>query len=173
MGLSTTAVALSVLLASVTPADRKVNITVRQASVRNVLQQLAAFADVDLVLAEDVAGKVTITFRDVPWTEAFTMVVHSQGLDYVRYGDVVFVDRLERMTELARAKLARKRATQAAAPLATRVIRLSYARATDLAPLVKSLLSPRGQVVVDRRTNTLIVTDIAAALDTVVKRVSP
>ena len=151
--------------------EQRINLEVAGAAVRTVLQSLADFAKINLVLPSDIGGKVTLKLRDVQWRQALEAVVRSQGLGMEFRGNVLYVDRLDRLAAYDAAVVRRQRASQAAAPLVTRVIRLSYARAQDLAPIVRALLSPRGKVVVEPRTNSLIVTDVDTRVARVVKKV--
>jgi len=155
-------------VASPSPID--VNVT--RASVRDVLHFLAAHGDVDLILADGIAGRVTVNLKGVDWWSAFETIARSKGLGIQRDGRVVLVDRLERLTAYDVARVDTANAQAANAMRVTRVIRLSYARADDLAPIVRDLLTPEGTVVVDRRTNTLIVTDVASRVGPLVQRLS-
>ena len=149
-----------------------INMSVRGANLRNVLGQLADFGKINLVMPGDISGKVTIRLRDVNWLDAMKAVARSHGLGIQRRGNIVYLDRLDRMAAQSESRVRIREAREAAAPLVTRIFKLSYARAADLAPLVKTLLSPRGSVVVDARTNALIVTDVAVRVDQAARQLS-
>ena len=136
-----------------------------------MLGQLADFGHINLVVPGDIAGKVTLTLRNVPWFQALEAVARSHGLGLQRRGNILFVDKLERLAAYDETQVRIQEAQTAAAPLVTRIFRLSYARAEDLVPLVKTLLSSRGSVVVDRRTNVLIVTDVAPRVRSIAAQV--
>ncbi len=148
-----------------TTAIPLINLDVRDAALRNVLGQLADFGQINLVMPSDVVGKVTVRLRNVKWFDALQAVARSHGLGIRRRGNIVYIDRLDRLAAHQETRVKIREATEAAAPLVTRIFKLSYARAADLAPLIKTLLSPRGSVVVDTRTNSLIVTDVAVRVD--------
>ncbi|WNG22580.1 pilus assembly protein PilQ [Cystobacter fuscus] len=141
---------------------RRVSLDVVRAPVEEVLRGLAELGGLNLVLSEEVGGTVTLTLRDVPWTQAFQGVLVSQGLGMERQGNILRVAPLRVLQEEAetRARLAQGRRDEG--PLRTWLIPVSHARAAELLPQVQALLSPRGRVSVDARTNTLIVTDVQA-----------
>ncbi|WNG13225.1 secretin and TonB N-terminal domain-containing protein [Cystobacter fuscus] len=141
---------------------RRVSLDVVRAPVEEVLRGLAEMGGLNLVLSEEVRGTVTLTLRDVPWTQAFQGVLVSQGLGMERKGNILRVAPLRVLQEEAetRARLAQARKDEG--PLRTWLLPVSHARAAELLPQVQALLSPRGRVSVDTRTNTLIVTDVEA-----------
>lgn len=149
------------------PEPRRISLDVRDADIHNVLRLIADAAQLNIVVADEVKGRVTLKLRQVPWTEALDVILASKGLGRERDGDVLLVDTLERMAQ--RDALQAKRAAAAAevAPLRTVLIPVSNAKAAELAPIVRALLTPRGNVAVDARTNTLIVTDEDRAVDRV------
>lgn len=143
---------------------KPITLDVRDADVHDVLRLLADTAGVDVVVPAEVTGRVTLKLRGARWVDALDVVLAARGLGRVWQGDVIYVDTVARLAEADAARAARGRAAVAEARLLTRVIPLSYARAEDLAPIVRGLLSPRGRVAVDARTNSLIVTDLAAGV---------
>jgi type IV pilus assembly protein PilQ len=133
--------------------------------LRAVLTALAKEGGINIWIDPRVQGTVTTTLTDVPWDEAFDIIASGNGLGYVQRGSVVRVVPLAVLAEeeAARRKVEEERAL--AGELRTYTKSLSYATAKELAALVKdTVLSPRGQVQVDDRTNTLIVTDLADRL---------
>ncbi|MGH9239480.1 MAG: type IV pilus secretin PilQ [Vicinamibacterales bacterium] len=133
--------------------------------LRAVLTALAKEGGINIWIDPRVQGTVTTTLTDVPWDEAFDIIASGNGLGYVQRGSVVRVVPLAVLAEeeAARRKLEEERALSG--ELRTYTKSLSYATAKDLATLVKdTVLSPRGQVQVDDRTNTLIVTDLVDRL---------
>src|SRR5688572_8000915 len=133
--------------------------------LRAVLTALAKEGGINIWIDPRVQGTVTTTLTDVPWDEAFDIIASGNGLGYVQRGSVVRVVPLAVLAEeeAARRKLDEERALSG--ELRTYTKSLSYATAKDLATLVKdTILSPRGQVQVDDRTNTLIVTDLTDRL---------
>jgi len=129
--------------------------------LRAVLTALAKEGGINIWIDPRVQGTVTTNLTDVPWDEAFDLIATGNGLGYVQKGSVVRVvpNGVLAEEEAQRRKLEDERAL--AGELVTLTKPLSYAKAKDLSALVKdTILSPRGMVQVDERTNTIIVTDL-------------
>lgn len=139
---------------------KSISIDVKDADIHNVLRLLADVGHINIVVAEGVSGKVTIKLVNVPWSEALDALLDSKNLGREDRGNIVRVDSLEAMTKRASLIADRLAQEQRSGELVTVMIRLSYARATELKPIVESMLTPRGKVMVEPRTNTLIVTDV-------------
>jgi type IV pilus assembly protein PilQ len=139
---------------------RRISLEVTKANVHDVLRMLADVGRLNLVVSDEVQGTVTLTLRNVPWTEALDVVLAARGLGMERQGNILRVASLKTLREEAEALVRLKQAQVRTAPLRTWFIPVSYASAADMAHHVKGVLSPRGSVSVDARTNTLIVTDV-------------
>jgi type IV pilus assembly protein PilQ len=129
--------------------------------LRQVLQALADEGGINVIIDPRVQGSVTTRITDVPWDEAFDAIASSYGVGYVPRGNVIKVAPLAVLAEEAAAqrKLAEERAL--AGELVTETLRLNYSQAKDVAVLIQdTILSPRGEVQVDERTNTIIITDL-------------
>ena len=136
--------------------------------LRSVLRTFAEISGLNMVIDPDVQGTVDVVLTDVPWDQALEVILRGNSLDYTVDGTIVRIAKVEtlRREQDARTQLAQSAANAGA--LAVRTYTLSYAKADQAAPLVKSsVLSPRGNVQIDARTNTLIITDLPARLDTV------
>jgi type IV pilus assembly protein PilQ len=145
-----------------------VSLDFQGADLRSVLRTFAEISGLNMVIDPDVQGTVDIVLTDVPWDQALEVILRGNALDYTVDGTIVRIARIDtlRKEQDARTQLAAS-AAQAGA-LAVRTYTLSYAKADQAAPLIKSaVLSPRGNVQIDTRTNTLIITDLPARLDTV------
>ena len=160
-------VVLLALVLAATPAlakspreTKRISLDVTRANVHDVLRMLADVGRLNLVVAEEVQGTVTLKLRNVPWSEALEVVLASRGLGQERRGNSLRVAPLKVLQEEAETRARLKQAQEQTAPLRTWLVPVNYAQANDLLPHVKALLSPRGSVSVDARTNTLIVTDV-------------
>jgi type IV pilus assembly protein PilQ len=146
---------------------RRIDLDFKDADIHNILRLLSEVGNVNVVTADDVSGTVTIKMRAVPWDQALDVILTSKGLGMVRRGNLIRVApqaTLEKERELA---IAREKQRLALAPLETRLIPVSYATANSLQPRVNELLSERGKVAVDTRTNILVVRDVPENLDNV------
>ncbi|WP_257457722.1 secretin and TonB N-terminal domain-containing protein [Archangium lipolyticum] len=161
-------VVLLALALAATPAlaaskqARRISLDVTRANIHDVLRMLADVGRKNLVVSEEVRGTVTLTLRNVPWTEALEVVLASHGLGMEQRGNILRVAPLKTLQEEAEAHVKLKQAREESAPLRTFLVPVNYAKASDLVPHVKAVLSPRGSVSVDARTNTLIITDVEA-----------
>lgn len=139
---------------------KKITLDLQNAEVGNVLRLLADVSGKNFVYGEEVKGKVTLKLREVPWDQALEVILKTKGLGMKQSGNVIRVATLEALhqEELDALDLHEQRMLRG--PLTTRVIPVNYARAQEMAAHLKLLLSPRGSVSVDERTNTLIVRDV-------------
>jgi type II secretory pathway component HofQ len=139
---------------------KRISLDVQNADIHALLRLFAAVSHRNFVVGEEVQGKVTLTLRNVRWEDALDAVLASRGLGMEKRGEIIRVAPLARLDEEAQVRARIRQARQDEAPLVTHFIPVNYARADQLAIQVKSMLSPRGRVAVDERTNTLIVTDV-------------
>jgi type IV pilus assembly protein PilQ len=136
--------------------------------LRSVLRLFAEISGLNMIIDPDVQGSVDVVFNDVPWDQALDVILRQAQLDYTVDGTIIRIARMDtlRREQDARTQLAASAANAGA--LGVRTYTLSYAKAEQAAPLVqRAVLSPRGNVQIDARTNTLIITDLPARLDTV------
>lgn len=141
-------------------APKRISLEVTNADIHSVLRLFSQVGHFNLVVSEEVTGKVTLSLRNVPWDEAFKVVVASKGRGAEQTGSIVRVAPLSRLTEEAQARQRMKELEFAAKPVTVRLIPVNYASAEEMAAQVRPMLSPRGTVSVDTRTNTLIVRDV-------------
>lgn len=158
-----TSILVSPRLASAATPHR-LDLDVKDAELHNVFRLLADVGKVNIVVPDDVKGRLTLKLSQVPWSQALEVVLRSKGLGVEKNGNIYYVDTLERMTARAEAEARIQAAQVAAAPLRTVFIPVHYAKASELASIVKSMLTERGSVQVDARTNTLIVTDVSESV---------
>jgi len=143
---------------------RRIDLDFKGADIHNILRLLADVGQVNVIVADDVRGDVTIKMRDVPWDQALDVVLRSKGLGSVREGNLLRVAPLPLLEKELEAEIARQKQVQDVLPTETRLIGVSYAEAGQLTDKAKDLLTPRGKISVDTRTNTLIVTDVVKSL---------
>lgn len=144
---------------------RPISIETNSADIRDVIKFIAEESGVNLVISDDVEGKVTLKLRQVPWDQALVIVMLSKGLGYIRQGNVLRVTKL--MTLQAEAMAAKEivESQKKLTPLKVKVMPVSYAAVADLEKQIKPFLSEnRGQIVSDARTSSLIITDTADVL---------
>jgi type IV pilus assembly protein PilQ len=144
---------------------RRIDLDLKDADIHNVLRLLADVGRVNIVTADDVQGTVTIRMRNIPWDQALDVVLQSKNLGMVQRGNIIRVAPLAQLEKEREMAIARRRQELQLAPLETRLIPVSYAQATDIQARAKDLLSSRGSIAVDGRTNVLIVRDVAGTLD--------
>jgi type IV pilus assembly protein PilQ len=148
-------------------SGRRIDLDFKDADIHNILRLLSEVGGVNVVTADNVGGTVTIRMRDVPWDQALDVVLQAKALGMVRQGNLIRVAPLAQLEQEREAAIARQKQQQQLAPLETRLVPVSYATATNLQPRVRELLTERGSVSVDTRTNMLIVRDIVGQLDDV------
>ena len=146
-------------------AGRRIDLDLKDADVHNVLRLLADVGQVNIVTADNVQGSVTIRMRNVPWDQALDVVLQSKGLGMVRQANMIRVAPLADLEKEREMQIARRQQEVKLAPLETRLIPISYATAASLQERAQPLLSERGTIAVDDRTNVLIVRDIAGNLN--------
>jgi type IV pilus assembly protein PilQ len=139
---------------------------------RAVLQLIADFSDLNIVVSDTVQGSVTLRLQNVPWDQALDIVMTTKGLDMRRNGNVIIVAPAEEIAAREQADLEAQQALQTLEPLRSEFIQVNYAKAGELAELIRgedtnSILSERGSVAIDVRTNTLLVSDTARSLENI------
>jgi type IV pilus assembly protein PilQ len=138
--------------------------------VRSVLQLLADTSGQNIVVSDSVAGNLTLRLQNVPWDQALDIVLRTKGLDKRRQDNVIIIGPTEELATREKAELAAHKEVQELSPTHTEFMQVNYAKVNDLAKLIKgagakdSMLSPRGSLSVDERTNTLLVQDTSDKL---------
>jgi type IV pilus assembly protein PilQ len=135
---------------------------------RAVLQLLADASGQNIVVSDSVNGNVTLRLQNVPWDQALDIVLRTKGLDKRKDGNVIIVAPQAELATREKAELAARKDVSELAPLRSEYLQVNYAKAEDMAALIKSqnnsLLSSRGSVAVDQRTNTLLLLDTSDKL---------
>ncbi len=167
---------------------QKLSLNFQDIDVRSVLQLIADFTNLNLVASDTVNGRITIRLQNVPWDQALDIILRTKGLDKRRTGNVIMVAPAEEIAAREKLEAQALRQVEQLAPLQTEYIQLSYAKATDIQTLITSgrnngasgstssgesgldenvgsLLSTRGTISIDPRTNTIILQDTAKKID--------
>lgn len=162
----------------------KLSLDFQDIEVRAVLQIIADFTELNLVASDTVQGRITLRLQNVPWDQALEMVLKNKGLDKRQVGNVLMVAPAAEIAERERQEITTKKQLEELAPLRTEYIRVRYANAKEMFELFRgesgsgsagggsggsratgSVLSERGQGVVDERTNSIIITDTADRIE--------
>ncbi|WP_429763662.1 type IV pilus secretin PilQ [Acinetobacter towneri] len=174
---------------------KKISLDFQDIEVRRVLQLLADFTGINMVAADTVQGNITLRLKDVPWDQALDIILKTKNLDKRRNGNVIWIAPVSELIKAEEEEAKAIAQSVKLAPLQTEYIQLNYAKAADIEKLITegrnsknssntsnsnnnanntvdplgdsvgSLLSPRGTVSVDPRTNTLIINDTSAKID--------
>ena len=145
--------------------------------VRSVLQLLADTSGQNIVVSDSVTGNLTLRLQNVPWDQALDIVLRTKGLDKRRQDNVIIIGPTAELASREKAELAARLEVQELSPVHTEFMQVNYAKVSDLAKLIRptgggggagggasgknSMLSPRGSLSIDERTNTLLVQDTA------------
>ena len=154
----------------------KMTMNFQDIDTRALLQLLADTSGQNIVVSDTVHGSVTLRLQNVPWDQALDIVLRTKGLDKRQDGNVIIVAPADEIAAREKAELAARKDLQELEPLRSEYLQVNYAKAADMATLIKStgrsLLSPRGNVSVDARTNTLLLQDTADRLEDIRRLVS-
>jgi type IV pilus assembly protein PilQ len=151
---------------------RLISLDLQETDIDNALRIIAEVSNLNIIASEDVTGKVTLRLIDVPWDQALDVILKTNGLDKVQEGNVVRIAPVDRLRAEREALKQAKQAEEDLEELKVKFLRVSYAKAAELKPLVDGVISERGLVGYDERTNQLIVKDIERGLKNVVQLVT-
>ncbi len=165
----------------------KLSLNFQDIEVRSVLQLIADFTDLNLVASDTVSGRITLRLKNVPWDQALELILKTKGLDKRQVGNVLLVAPAAEIAAREKLELENQRQISELAPLRTEFIQVRYANASELYKLFNtsaggkgvggasgagaatggrsSIVSARGSVIVDERTNSIILTDTADRLE--------
>ena len=147
----------------------RLSLNFQDIEVRSVLQLIADFTNLNMVVSDAVSGNLTLRLKNVPWDQALDIILKTKGLAKRENGNVIYVAPSEEIAAREKLELEAQQQVQELAPLRSEFMQVNYARAGDIAALLKSsdntLLSERGNVTVDERTNNLLIQDTALKLD--------
>ena len=150
---------------------RPMTLNFQDISVRAALQIIAGYNDFNLVTSDSVTGNITLRLDGVPWDQALDVVLRIKGLDKRMDGSILMVAPAEELAAREAKDLKAKQQVEDLEPLYSEYMRLNYAKAEDFADLLKtdinSIITPRGSVSVDQRTNTLLVKDTVKSIENI------
>lgn len=157
-------------------SGRAISLNFQDIPVRTVLQIIADYNGFNLVTSDTVAGNITLRLDGVPWDQALDIILKVKGLDKRMEGNILMVAPSDELAAREAKELQAKQQVAELAPLYSEYVQVNYAKAVELAALVKSednsILSPRGSVSVDERTNTLLIRDTAQSIEDIKRMVS-
>ncbi len=147
----------------------RLSLNFQNIEVRAVLQLIADFTGLNIVASDTVQGQITLRLKNVPWDQALDIILKSKGLGMRQSGNVVLIAPNEELAAREKQELEAQQQLEVLAPLQTQYFQINYAKAEDISQLLEdgedSILSPRGSVSIDGRTNTLIVRETAEQLE--------
>ncbi len=144
---------------------RRIDVDFKDADIHNLLRLFSEVGQVNIITSDEVAGRVTIRMRNVPWDQALDVVLRAKSLGQVREGNLIRVAQIAALEKEREAEIARLKQSVELKELKTRIIPVSYGTAADLMGKAREFLSPRGKINTDERTNVLIARDIEDSLD--------
>ena len=146
----------------------RLSLNFQDIEIRAVLQLLADFTGLNMVVSDTVGGNITLRLKDVRWQEAMDIILQTKGLTMRQKGNIMMVAPTVEVTARERLEAESKISLEQLAPLQTKIIKVKYAKAVEMAELMKSesnlFLSERGSIGVDGRTNALLVHDVPSSI---------
>ena len=143
---------------------RRVSLDFKDADIGNILRLIAEVSDLNVIAGEEVQGTVTIRLVDVPWDQALDVILLTKGLGFIRVGNVLRIAPLDVIKVENEQRLNERRAKEKLEDLVVKLQPVNYADVEDIKKLVKRLLTARGSVDHDERTNTLIIKDVPSVV---------
>lgn len=157
----------------------RLSLNFQDIDTRTVLQLISDFTGTNVVVSDSVGGTLTLRLKDVPWDQALDIILKTKGLSKRESGNVMLIAPADELAAQEKVALEARKQVQQLAPLRSDFIRVNYAKAADMASLItsassgsgkegatnKGMLSPRGSMTVDSRTNTILVNDTSEAIE--------
>ncbi len=155
---------------------RSISLNFQDIPVRTVLQIIADYNDFNLITSDTVAGNITLRLDGVPWDQALDIILKVKGLDKRMQGNILMVAPNDELAEREAKNLIAQQQVEELAPLYSEYVQINYAKAMEFAELIKnedtSILSERGSVSVDERTNTLLIRDTTKSIEDIKRMVN-
>ena len=146
-------------------SGKKINLDFKEVDILDILRLMSDISKLNIIAGDDVKGTVTVRLVDIPWDEALDVILKSKSLGKERFGNIIRVATIRTMQREKEEELAKKNAQKKLEPVKVRLVPVNYAMADKLVPQIKELLTDRGTVSYDQRTNVLIVKDVEEILD--------
>jgi type IV pilus assembly protein PilQ len=144
---------------------RRISLDFKEVEIADVLRLIAEVSDLNVIAGDEVKGKVTIRLVDVPWDQALDVILLTKGLGFARIGNVLRVAATEVLAQEEELRLQERRNKEKLEDLVVKLQPVNYASVDEVSQMVTKLLTSRGSVNKDKRTNTLIIKDIASVID--------
>jgi len=154
-------------------SGERLSLNFQNIEVRSLLQVIADFTNFNIVTSDSVTGAVTLRLKDVPWDQALDIIMQAKGLGMRKSGNVLWIAPKDEIAAKEKLELESRAALQNLEPVRTQSFQLNYTRAVDVAAQLSRgqgaarILTPRGSVIAEARTNQLFVTDVPATLEQV------
>jgi type IV pilus assembly protein PilQ len=152
-------------------SGKRISLNFQNISIRAVLQLLADFTHINIVVSDKVQGNITLRLNDIPWDQALDIILTTQGLDKRQTANVMLIDTKASLDKMEEQQLKSQQLIQRLEPSRSELLQINYAKASDIAILVKdrqnSLLSEKGKISVDMRTNTIWIQDSGTKIEEV------
>ena len=143
---------------------QRISLELKDTDIRDVLRLIADVSRLNIITSDEVQGAVTVRLLNVPWDSALKVILRSKQLGQEREGNIIRIATLKELEAETAQRLSREMARRELEPLNVRLVPVSYSRAEDMVAKLKDLISPRGSVNFDERTNVLIVKDVEGVL---------
>jgi type IV pilus assembly protein PilQ len=144
---------------------RRISLDFKEVEIADVLRLVAEVSDLNVIAGDEVKGKVTIRLVDVPWDQALDVILLTKGLGFARIGNVLRIAANDVLAQEEELRLQERRNKEKLEDLVVKLQPVNYADVDSVAQMVTKLLTERGSVNKDKRTNTLIIKDIASVID--------
>jgi type IV pilus assembly protein PilQ len=139
----------------------RISLSFQSVDIRSLLQIIADVASTNMVISDSVQGQIAMRLQNVPWDQALDIILKTKGLGMRQQGNVMLVAPVEELAQREKLELESEKQKKELAPLRSEIIQVNYAKATDIRALLASestsMLSERGRISVDERTNTLLI----------------
>ena len=146
----------------------KLSLNFQDIEVRSVLQLIADFTSLNLVASDTVSGSITLRLKNVPWDQALELILKTKGLDKRLVGNVMLVAPADEIAAREKLELEANKQVEELAPLRSEFVQINYAKAADIQAILtgeSGLLTSRGKLIVDERTNNILLNETAAKIE--------